>query len=77
MSTTTIEGISDQGQIRLKSDVRLPDRTKVYVVIPDFQIEQAAHVFSPRLSHPEQAVDFKMEVVDGYSENRHEISPLL
>jgi hypothetical protein len=63
MSVVTLEGVVDKGQIRLKSNVLLPERTKVYVIIPDVQIEQIAYIFSPRLAHPEQAADFKMEVV--------------
>ncbi len=64
MSVATFEGVIEQGQIRLKTSVRLPDNIKVYVVIPDFQVEQVAHVFTPRLVHPEQAAEFKMEIVE-------------
>ena len=64
MSVVTFEGIVDDGQIRLKTNIRLPEKTKVYVVVPDIQIEQVARIFSPRLAHPEQAVDFKMEIVE-------------
>ena len=64
MGVVTIEGIVDQGQIRLKTSIRLPERTKVYVVVPDVQIEQVARIFSPRLAHPEQATDFRMEIVE-------------
>jgi hypothetical protein len=60
MSIATFEGIVENGQIQLKSNIRLPDKTKVYVVVPDIQVEQVAHVFSPRLAHLEQAADFKM-----------------
>jgi len=62
MGVVTFEGIVDQGQIRLKTNVRLPEKTKVYVVVPDMQVEQIARIFSPRLAHPEQAVDFWMEI---------------
>ena len=64
MSVVTIEGVVEHGQIRLKSDLRLPDNTKVYVVVPGMQVQQIAHVASPRLAHPEQAADFKLEVVN-------------
>jgi hypothetical protein len=64
MSIVTIEGVVEHGQIRLKNDVHLPDNTKVYVVVPNMQVEQIAYVMSPRLAHPEQAADFKMEVVE-------------
>ena len=41
MSVFTIEGIVNHGQIKLNGDVRLPDNTKVYVVVPDGAISQA------------------------------------
>jgi hypothetical protein len=62
MSVVTFEGIVEAGQIRLKPDVRLPERTKVYVLVPDIQIEQTGRIASPRLAHREQAADFQMEV---------------
>ena len=64
MSIVTIEGVVEQGQIRLKNDVHLPDNTKVYVIVPGMQVQQVANVVSPRLAHPEQAIDFKLEVVE-------------
>ena len=64
VSVATFEGVVDHGQIRLKTNIRLPEKTKVYVVVPDIQIEQVARIFSPRLAHPEQAADFKMEIVE-------------
>ncbi|MCW3132816.1 MAG: hypothetical protein N2V78_00540 [Methanophagales archaeon] len=64
MSVVAFEGIVEQGQIRLKTRVRLPDKTKVYVIVPDLQVEQVVHIFSPRLAHPEQADDFRMDVVE-------------
>jgi len=64
MSVVTFEGVVDKGQIRLKSQVLLPERTRVYVIIHDVQIEQIAYIFSPRLAHPEQAADLKMEIVE-------------
>ena len=64
MGVLTIEGIVDNGQIKLASDVRLPEHTKVYVVVPDMKIEQTAHLFSPRLKNPEEVAEFEMEVVE-------------
>ena len=65
MSVVALEGIVERGQIRLRDAVNLPDRARVYVIVPDFQIERTAHIASPRLKHPEEAVDFRMEVVEG------------
>ena len=62
MGIVTYEGIVDHGQIRLKTPVHLPDKTKVYIVVPEIPLEPVAHIASPRLAHAEQVVDFKMEV---------------
>ncbi len=64
MRVTTFEGIVENGQIRLPATVRLPEGAKVYVVIPDVEIQTVAYIGSPRLVHPEQAADFKKEVVE-------------
>ena len=64
MGVTTFEGIVEKGQIRLPAAVRLPERTKVYVVIPDIEVQGVTYIGSPRLVHPEQAADFKKEVVE-------------
>ncbi|GAB4534203.1 MAG: hypothetical protein Kow0063_17100 [Anaerolineae bacterium] len=64
MSIATFEGVVEQGRIHLKADVRLPDNTKVYVIVPDIRIERSAYIFSPRLAHPEQSADFELEVVE-------------
>ena len=61
MGVTTFEGIVENGQIRLPAAVRLPERAKVYVVIPDVEVETVAYLGSPRLVHPEQAADFKSD----------------
>jgi hypothetical protein len=64
MSVATFEGVVENGQIRLKTDVHLPDQTKVYVIVPEIQITQIAHIITPRLAHPEQALDFKLEIIE-------------
>jgi hypothetical protein len=64
MGIVTYEGIVEHGQIRLKTNVRLPEKTMVYIIVPDMQIERIVHIASPRLAHPEQTVDFKLEVVE-------------
>ena len=47
MSIITIEGVVDHGEIRLKSNVRLPENTKVYVIVTGIEVEQVAHIYSP------------------------------
>lgn len=62
MGIVTFEGFVEQGQIRLKDNVRLPENTRVFVVVPDVQVEQVAHIVTPRLARREDAADFEMEV---------------
>jgi len=64
MQVRTFEGVVENGQIRLTTKVRLPEKTRVYVVVPDFEAKRVVHVVSPRLAHPEQAADFVKQVVD-------------
>ena len=63
MSVTTFEGIVENGQIRLPPDICLPEKAKVYVVIPNGDLPPPAFLASPRLAHPEEAIDFKKEVI--------------
>jgi hypothetical protein len=62
MKVTTLQGFVENGQIRLADNVRLPEKTLVYVVVPGVEIPAVVHVASPRLAHPEQTDDFKKEV---------------
>jgi hypothetical protein len=64
MSVATFEGVVVNGQIQLEADIHLPDKTKVYVIVPETKIEQVGNIFSPRLARPEQAVDFRLEVLE-------------
>ena len=62
MGIFTFEGIVQQGQIKLKDNVRLPENARVFVVVPDVQAESVAHIFTPRLARREDAADFELEV---------------
>ena len=64
MRVATFEGVVEQGRIRLKDDTILPEKTKVYVVVPSIQSEEIGHIFSPRLALREQAADFRMEIIE-------------
>jgi hypothetical protein len=63
MSQLTFEGFVEHGQIRLKDEVRLPEKAKVYVIVPESG-ERPPHFPSPRLVHPEQASRFVLEMVE-------------
>ena len=64
MKGMTFEGIIENGQIRLPADIHIPEKTKVYVVVPDVETHSLAYVSSPRLVHPEQARDFEKQVIE-------------
>ena len=64
MQVTTFEGVVQNGQIRLIGNIELPESTKVYVLIPGLEDKRTFRVYSPRLAHPEQAIDFKKEMVE-------------
>ena len=66
MKVEAFEGIVDNGQIRLTSGLQLPDKTRVFVVVPDAR--RQVQVTSPRLAHPEQMPFFKKEIVEGPSD---------
>jgi predicted DNA-binding antitoxin AbrB/MazE fold protein len=60
----TIEGIIENGQIRLLENVQLPENTRVYVVVAEGDLSRHIHIHSPRLAHPEQADDFVKQVCE-------------
>jgi predicted DNA-binding antitoxin AbrB/MazE fold protein len=64
MQVTAYEGIIENGIIKLKTNVNLPEKMRVYVIIPNLEAEKTVRVYSPRLVHPEQAVDFKKEIIE-------------
>ena len=60
----TYEAVYVDGIIRLPADVRLPERTKVYVVVPNEIAKPTYKISSPHLVHSEQATDFVKELVE-------------
>jgi hypothetical protein len=68
MKVTAFEGFVENGQIKLPESVRLPEQTRVYVIVPASEPTPNLHLISPRLTHPEEASDFVKEVTEG-SEN--------
>jgi hypothetical protein len=69
MSILTLEGTVENGQIRLAGDVHLPEKTRVFIVVPDWRASKEARLYSPHLVHPEQAADFKLEVIESEGDN--------
>ncbi len=67
MKVVTYEGVVENGCVHMPPGTSLPEKAKVYVVIPEvFEVElpPLAHMYSPQLVHPEQADDFLKEVID-------------
>jgi len=64
MAVTTYEGVVEKGKIRLKAGVKLPENAKVYVIVPDVEMEKkkVVQILTPRLVHREDAARFKMIV---------------
>ncbi|MBI3863030.1 MAG: hypothetical protein HY290_14155 [Planctomycetia bacterium] len=64
MKLETYEATVENGQIKLADVVRLPENTKVYVIVPNGLEPNRFHVGSPRLAQPKQAVDFVKQVTE-------------
>ena len=62
MQDTTIEGIVKNGQIVLSQDIKLPEMTKVYVVVP--KTVPPKRIMSPRLVDKSKLADFEREIID-------------
>lgn len=56
MQITTIQGIVKNGQILLSEDIKLPEMTEVFVIIPPKK--NAKKIMSPRLVNKSDAAMF-------------------
>jgi len=64
MKAATYEGVVENGKVRLPAGVTLPEKAKVYVVVPGIEVQPVVRVHSPRLADPAQADQFKLEVIE-------------
>jgi hypothetical protein len=67
MKVVTYEGFVENGCVHVPPGVKLPEKAKVYVVIPDasnYDILRTIRISSPRLANPEDAKKLVMEVLD-------------
>ncbi len=46
MPVTTFQGTVEEGQVKLAADIRLPEKAKVYVVVPDFEGSASSEKFN-------------------------------
>lgn len=56
MSVTTLEATLENGQIKLLEVIPLPEKLKVYVVIPDFEMQTSAPT-PPLVTRQDQVED--------------------
>ena len=63
MKVVTYEGVVENGRVQLPAGVLLPEKAKVYVVVPEVGVQPVAHIAGPRLAHPEQAADLIVKEV--------------
>lgn len=67
MPLTAIEGFVENGTIRLRENVSLPENTRVFVIIDGFAgpgAAPSARVRRPHLAHPQQSQDFRKQIVE-------------
>jgi hypothetical protein len=64
MLVNAIEGVVENGRIRLREETTLPENATVYVIIAEPQARQLPRIQSPHLAHPEQAKDFRKQIVE-------------
>lgn len=64
----TYEGMIENGRGRLPSDARMPEKTRVYVLVPAAETLLARHVAGPHLVDSQQAKDFQKQVIEDVTE---------
>lgn len=61
MSLATFEGIVEQGQIKLKNGGSLPDKIKVYIIVPDEEATRKENTAGKAYQYIEQRPDKKTQ----------------
>jgi hypothetical protein len=64
----TYEGVVENGHVTLPPEADIPEKTRVYVLVPDADARRTYKVMSPRLAHPEQAKDFELQIIEDTSD---------
>lgn len=60
----TYEGIIENGRVRLPPNVGIPEKTRVYVLVPDTENLTVPNVASPHLANREQVKDFEKRIIE-------------
>ena len=64
MHFNAIEGVVENGRIRLREGVSLPENAKVYVIVADERDAAAPRLRSPRHADFQRAGDFRKQVLE-------------
>ncbi|MGE0130866.1 MAG: hypothetical protein AB7U82_22540 [Blastocatellales bacterium] len=64
MNVATFEAVVENGQVRLPATVHLPEKAKVYVIVPGVETSPMFYIATPRLMRKEQSADFAKEVIE-------------
>jgi hypothetical protein len=64
MQVTAIEGVVENGKIRLREPLSLAENTRVYVIVAGAPTAPTARIQSPRLANPAQADDFRKQILE-------------
>ena len=54
----------ENGHVTLPPDADIPDKTLVYVLVPNPDMDRTYKIMSQRFADPGQAKDFKLEVIE-------------
>ncbi len=64
MKVDAYEAVIENGQVKFVENVRLPDKTRVFVVVPETEGTRKVHIYSPRLANPSESSRFVKEVIE-------------
>ncbi len=65
MLVTAIEGVVENGKIRLREELSLAENTRVYVIVADLHATPTPpQIRTPRLADTKQAADFRKQVME-------------
>ena len=62
MGVIAVEGVVENGQIRLMPDIQLPEKTRVFVIVPDTETVPTDQAALPKSIYPEQVRDMGMTI---------------
>lgn len=64
MQVTTIQGVIENGQVRLTEAIEIPDKTTVYVLVPAIEPVRTARIRSPRVVGGEKLENLERETIE-------------